>query len=43
MTLAQAQAELSVMDEHYAQQHYGIHGTSPFTLTVEHFATTGSK
>ena len=37
VSLAQAQAELSVMDEHYAQQHYAIHGASPFTLTVEQF------
>jgi putative ABC transport system permease protein len=37
VSLAQAQAELSVMDERYAQQHYGIHGASPFTLTVEQF------
>jgi putative ABC transport system permease protein len=37
VTLAQAQAELSVLDERYAQQHYGTRGASPFVLTVEHF------
>ena len=33
----QAQAELSAMDQRYAEQHYGMHGTNPFTLTVENF------
>jgi putative ABC transport system permease protein len=37
VTLAQAQAELSVIDEQHARQHYGMHGATPFTLTVEHF------
>ncbi|MFP5235429.1 MAG: ADOP family duplicated permease [Acidobacteriota bacterium] len=37
VSLAQAQAELSAIDQRFAEQHYGVHGTSPITLTVEHF------
>jgi len=37
VTLAQAQAELSTIDQRFAEQHYGVHGANPITLTVEHF------
>lgn len=35
--LGQAQAELSAIDQRYAEQHYGMHGANPFSLTVENF------
>ncbi|MGA8087214.1 MAG: ABC transporter permease [Terracidiphilus sp.] len=36
-TLAQAQAELSVINNQIARQHGAPQGTSPYVLTVEHF------
>lgn len=37
VSLTQAQAELSAIDRRFAEQHFGVHGTYPITLTVEHF------
>lgn len=37
VSLAQAQAEVSTIDQRFVQQHFGLHGASPFALTVEHF------
>jgi putative ABC transport system permease protein len=37
VSVAQAQAELSAIDQRFAEQHYRMHGANPFTLTVESF------